>query len=136
MALRLVAAALFASVVGLQREQHGKPAGLRTHMLVAVGSALFAVIAVESGLDSSDMSRVIQGLVTGIGFLGAGAILKREQERDIKGLTTAAGIWMVAGVGMAAGLGHYVLALLATALAWAILALLGSLERPNGHHGG
>lgn len=81
----------------------GKPAGLRTHMLVALGSALFVVASLEFGMSSSDLSRVIQGLATGIGFIEGGAIFKLNEEREITGLTTAAGIWLTAAVGVAVG---------------------------------
>jgi putative Mg2+ transporter-C (MgtC) family protein len=128
MVIRLLAAALLGAMVGIQREQIGKPAGMRTHMLVALGAALFTLGGVEAGMDSADLSRVIQGLVTGIGFLGGGAILKLSKEREIQGLTTAAGIWMTAGVGVAAGLGRLGLALLSAFLAWFILGILGKIE--------
>jgi putative Mg2+ transporter-C (MgtC) family protein len=128
MVIRLLAAALLGAMVGIQREQIGKPAGMRTHMLVALGAALFTLGGGEAGMDSADLSRVIQGLVTGIGFLGGGAILKLSKEREIQGLTTAAGIWMTAGVGVAAGLGRLGLALLSAFLAWFILGILGKIE--------
>ena len=92
--VRLLAAALFGAVVGLQRAHAGKPAGVRTHMLVALGAALLVVAAIESGISQNDLSRVIQGIATGIGFIGAGAILKLSEEREITGLTTASGIWL------------------------------------------
>lgn len=103
--VRISIAMLLGAIIGLQREQYGKPAGLRTHILVAMGSALFVIAATESGMTSDGVSRVIQGLTTGIGFIGAGAILKLGQEREIYGLTTAAGIWATAAVGVAVGLG-------------------------------
>lgn len=106
--IRLTAAALLGAVIGIQRERAGKPAGLRTHMLVALGAALFVIAPLEFGVSPDDMSRVIQGLATGIGFLGAGAILKRTEEGEITGLTTAAGIWLTAAIGVAAGLGRWV----------------------------
>jgi putative Mg2+ transporter-C (MgtC) family protein len=102
--VRLLIAALLGAVVGFERERAGKAAGLRTHMLVALGAALLMLAAAESGMTSSDLSRIIQGVITGIGFLGAGSILKSEEHREIRGLTTAAGIWLTAGVGVAAGL--------------------------------
>ena len=126
--LRLFAAALCGAVIGMQREQAGKPAGLRTHMLVATGTALFVLASGESGMAAEDVSRVIQGVATGIGFLGAGAILKLDRAREITGLTTAAGIWITAAVGVAVGLGRLGIALLATVLAWVILAVIGWLE--------
>src|SRR5256885_11894029 len=94
--VRLGAALLIGTAIGLQRELTHKPAGLRTHMLVALGTALFVVGAAESGMHLDSVSRIVQGLATGIGFLGAGAILKLTSEREIHGLTTAAGIWMTA----------------------------------------
>lgn len=126
--IRLLAAMLLGAIVGIQREQTGKPAGLRTHMLVALGAALFVLAPVEAGMDSDDLSRVIQGLATGIGFIGGGAILKLSEERDIQGLTTAAGIWMTAAVGVAVGLGRLGLALLSVLLTWFILAVVGRVE--------
>jgi Uncharacterized membrane protein len=92
MVIRLLAAMLFGAVIGIQREQTGKPAGRRTHMLVALGAVLFVLAPVEVGMTSADLSRVIQGLATGIGFIGGGAIHKLSEERDIQGLTMAAGI--------------------------------------------
>jgi putative Mg2+ transporter-C (MgtC) family protein len=126
--VRLVVAALLGAVVGIQRERVGKPAGLRTHMLVSLGAALFVLACIQSGMAPNELSRVIQGLATGIGFLGGGAILKISAEREISGLTTAAGIWLTAGVGVAAGLGHWGLAATAALLTWLILALLFRLE--------
>ncbi|MGH9696264.1 MAG: MgtC/SapB family protein, partial [Bryobacteraceae bacterium] len=102
--------------------------GLRTHMLVAMGSALFVLEGERAMMSMSDLSRVIQGLATGIGFIGAGAILKESAERKIEGLTTASGIWMTAAAGGAAGLGRVGLALLSVVLAWVILALVGTIE--------
>jgi putative Mg2+ transporter-C (MgtC) family protein len=126
--IRLLAAMLLGAVIGIQREQTGKPAGRRTHMLVALGAALFVLAPVEVGMTSADLSRVIQGLATGIGFIGGGAILKLSEERDIRGLTTAAGIWMTAAVGVAVGLGRLGLALLSVALTWVTLAVVGKIE--------
>ena len=99
--IRLPAAMLLGAVIGIQREQTVKPAGRRTHMLIALGAVLFVLAPVEVGMTSSDLSRVIQRLATGIGFIGGGAILKLSEERDIQGLTTAAGIWITAAVGVA-----------------------------------
>lgn len=120
--IRLIAATLLGAIVGMQRESAGKPAGLRTHVLVSVGSALFVIASAGSGMSSDGVSRVIQGLTTGIGFIGAGAILKLTTEREIQGLTTAAGIWMTAAIGVTVGLGSLGVALLSTALTWVILA--------------
>jgi putative Mg2+ transporter-C (MgtC) family protein len=115
-------------VIGIQRERAGKPAGLRTHMMVALGAAVFIMASGEFGMNADSISRVIQGLVTGIGFLGAGAILKLYDKRAVEGLTTAAGIWITAALGVAVGLGRFGLALLATLLAWMTLSLVRQME--------
>lgn len=126
--IRLILAMLLGAVVGVQRERSGKPAGVRTHMLVAAGSALFVLGPLELGMAQDPLSRVIQGLITGIGFLGAGAILKLEKRRAIEGLTTAAGIWITAGIGLAVGLGRFGLALVSMILAWFVLAVVKRIE--------
>src|ERR1700754_4659488 len=92
--VRLLAALAVGTAIGLQREITHKTAGLRTHMMVALGTALFVVGAAESGTSPESLGRVIQGIATGIGFLGAGAILKLDEQREVHGMTTAAGIWM------------------------------------------
>jgi putative Mg2+ transporter-C (MgtC) family protein len=121
---RLLLAAVCGGVLGYEREHRGKAAGIRTHMLVALGSALFILVPQQAGASSSDLSRVLQGLVAGVGFLGVGAIVKGRDESHISGLTTAAGIWMTAAIGMTAGMGRESTALLSTVLAWVVLALL------------
>lgn len=121
--IRLIAALLLGAVVGFQRERAGKPAGLRTHMLVSLGTTVFVLACTAVGMSLDGLSRVIQGIVTGIGFIGAGSILKLSDERDIQGLTTAAGIWMTAAIGVAVGLGSLGVALLSTVFTLAILAL-------------
>ena len=131
--VRLVLAALLGAVVGIQRERVGKPAGLRTHMLVSVGAALFVLACLEAGMSPNELSRVIQGMATGIGLLGGGAILKLSAEREISGLTTAAGIWLTAGVGVTVGLGHWGLASIGALLTWLILAVLFKLEPETNH---
>ena len=123
--IRLVAAALIGAIVGLQREHAGKPAGLRTHMLVCLGTALVVLACSSFGMSTDGVSRVIQGIVTGIGFVGAGSILKLSQERKIKGLTTAAGLWITAALGVAVGLGAIGLAVIGTIFAVMVLALEG-----------
>jgi putative Mg2+ transporter-C (MgtC) family protein len=125
---RMVIAMILGAAIGAQRESSGKPAGLRTHMLVAMGGALFVLGPVQSGMDLDGVSRVIQGIVTGIGFIGGGAILKLQEQRAIEGLTTAAGIWITAAVGIAAGLGRWGLAVVSTILAWVTLSLVGRIE--------
>jgi putative Mg2+ transporter-C (MgtC) family protein len=98
-------------------------------MLVSLGAALFVICGEEYGMDSADLSRVIQGIATGIGFIGAGAILKRVAEREVEGLTTAAGIWMTAAVGVAAGLGRWGSAAIGVLLTWIILSILYRFEK-------
>jgi putative Mg2+ transporter-C (MgtC) family protein len=127
--LRLGVALVCGALIGYQRERVGKAAGLRTHILVASGSALVIVAAVEAGFDESAQSRVIQGLVTGIGFLGAGTILKQEAANTIRGLTTAAGLWMTSAIGLTAGLGRFGTAAAATVFTWGVLSVLQRLER-------
>ena len=126
MVMRAMTAALLGGVVGFERARTGKDAGLRTHMLVSLGSALFVMAALDVGAAPGDVSRVIQGVAAGVGFLGAGAILKLSDRREIRGLTTAAGIWMTAATGLAIGLGRYGLALISVVLSWMILALVPS----------
>ncbi len=126
--IRLVAAMLLGAAIGLQREKTGKPAGLRTHILVTLGTTVFVLACSGYGMSSDGLSRVIQGIVTGVGFIGAGSILKLDKERDIQGLTTAAGIWMTAAIGVTIGLGGLGLALLSTILALIILTIVGRIE--------
>ncbi len=133
--IRLLAATILGAAVGFQRELTGKPAGLRTHTLVTLGTAVLVICCGAAGMSSDGFSRVIQGIVTGIGFVGAGSILKVSEEHMIHGLTTAASIWLVAGVGVAAGLGKLGIALLATVLALIILSGVGAVEhRIQRHH--
>lgn len=127
--IRLALAALLGGAIGFERQRAGKAAGLRTHMLVAVGVAVFVTVAQQSGMNPPAMSRVVQGLIVGIGFLGAGVILKVAQEGEIHGLTTAASIWVTASIGLAVGLGREATAILSTAVVWAILAVVPRLER-------
>ena len=122
--VRLLLAALLGGILGYEREQKGKAAGIRTHMLVALGAALFVLVPQQAGMGIADMSRVIQGIVAGIGFLGAGAIIKQQREENVQGLTTAAGIWMTAAIGIACGLGRESTAVLSTLLVLAILTLV------------
>ena len=121
MVLRLVLAVALGAVIGFQRERAGKPAGLRTNTLICLGAALFTIVSV-SGF-SMDPARVAAGIVTGIGFLGAGAIIMRREEGMVIGLTTAATIWAVAAIGLAVGLGMYLVAVVASALVLGILYL-------------
>ncbi|WOB09772.1 MgtC/SapB family protein [Piscinibacter gummiphilus] len=122
--LRLLLAAVLGGVLGYERESQGKAAGIRTHMLVAMGAALFVLVPQQGGMEIDDMSRVIQGVVAGIGFLGAGAIIKNKSEENVLGLTTAAGVWMTAAIGIACGLGREMTAVLSTLLALGVLSLV------------
>lgn len=131
--LRLVVALLIGGLVGIQRELTHKPAGLRTHMLLALGTALFVILAEEAGMSKSDVSRVLQGLVTGIGFLGGGAILKLTAEHEIHGLTTAAGLWTTAAASAAAGVGQLPLAILGVVLGMVVLTAFVRIEKRLGH---
>jgi putative Mg2+ transporter-C (MgtC) family protein len=123
--IRLVAAMLLGAVIGLQRESVGAAAGLRTHMLVTLGAALFVLAPLSLEMSAEQLSRVIQGVATGIGFIGGGAVLKLAAEREILGLTTAASIWLATAVGVAVGMGRIGLAAIVVGLSWVILAILG-----------
>jgi putative Mg2+ transporter-C (MgtC) family protein len=131
---RLLLAALLGGVLGYEREQRGKAAGIRTHMLVAMGAALFVLVPQLGGMAVNDISRVLQGIIAGIGFLGAGAIVKRKDdgEDDVQGLTTAAGIWMTAAIGVACGMGRESTAVISTLLALLVLTLLPKLMDRGG----
>jgi putative Mg2+ transporter-C (MgtC) family protein len=128
LAVRLLVAALLGGLLGWEREKLGKAAGLRTHILVAVGSAAFVAIPQQAGYGPDAASRVLQGLIAGIGFLGAGCILKSEAGGHITGLTTAAGIWLTAAIGVAAGMGRDASAVLVGLLGWFTLSVLGRWE--------
>ncbi len=132
--IRLIVALAVGGLVGIQRELTHKPAGLRTHMLLALGTALLVITADEAGMSKSDVSRIVQGLVTGIGFLGGGAILKLTAEHEIHGLTTAAGLWMTAAASAAAGLGQLALAALGVCLGLLVLSGFVKVERRFGNH--
>lgn len=127
--VRLIVASLMGGVLGFQREREGKPAGVRTHMLVAASSALVVIVSLQGGMDQEALSRVLQGLLAGVGFVCAGTILKLEREEQVHGLTTAAGVWMTAAIGIAAGLGREMTALLSTLLVLGILSLEGPIRR-------
>lgn len=125
---RLSMALALGAVIGWDRERRVAEAGLRTHMLVALGAALFVLVPLEAGMNDEQLSRVVQGLVSGIGFLGAGAVLKNSDEGRIHGLTTAATIWATAAIGIAAGLGHTGTAAIATAFMLVVLIMLRRLR--------
>lgn len=126
--VRLMIAMLLGGVIGYERLHEHKPAALRTHMLVALGAALFALIPSLSGMDLHDASRVIQGVAAGVGFLGAGTILKLSEQHKIEGLTSAASIWVTAAVGAAAGVGFTGAAIVAALFGWVILGTMQRLE--------
>jgi len=133
---RLLLAAVLGAVIGINRQRQEWAAGMRTHMLVCVGSALAILVSAFGFKDVLslphvvlDPSRIAAQVISGIGFLGAGTILFLQREQVVRGLTTAAGLWATASIGLAAGSGLYVAAVLATALIWLILALLKPLER-------
>ncbi|GGE75797.1 MgtC/SapB family protein [Massilia psychrophila] len=122
--VRMLVAVVLGAILGYERESAGASAGLRTHMLVALGSALFVLIPLQAGMQLDGISRVLQGVTAGIGFLCAGAILKLQDEKQITGLTTAAGVWLTAAVGVAAGMGREGTAVLSALFALGILSLL------------
>ncbi|MEH2160685.1 MAG: MgtC/SapB family protein [Nostoc sp.] len=136
--LRLCIALAIGAIIGLERQISGKPAGLRTHTLVSLGSAIFTLIIIQAGglqTTPDALSRVIQGIATGIGFLGAGEIVRQSsqesQRLEIHGLTSAAAIWISAALGIAAGCGLWQLGLIATLLTFLILHVFKRLEK---HH--
>jgi putative Mg2+ transporter-C (MgtC) family protein len=126
-ALRLGSAVAIGGLVGIDRGLRQKPAGLRTHALVSLGAALMTYTGIElAPADPGAVTRVLQGVIAGVGFLGGGVILRDTQDQRVRGLTTAASIWIVAGLGMACGAGHWRTGLLASA--FTLLVLMG------GHH--
>jgi putative Mg2+ transporter-C (MgtC) family protein len=132
---RLTLAILIGGVIGWNRQAAGKPAGLRTHMLVSLGAAIFVLIPLQASTSESvdTVSRAIQGVATGVGFLGAGEILHYSVQESgrfsIKGLTSAATIWLTAALGMVAGCGFWQLSLLSTLMTLLILSVAKKLER-------
>jgi putative Mg2+ transporter-C (MgtC) family protein len=126
-AWRLLLAAGLGAAIGLEREYRRKPAGLRTNILIAVGSALFTIVSVEIAAQGGTPDRIAAQVVTGIGFLGGGAILRRG--KLVQGMTTAATIWVNAAIGMAAGAGESALAVTATIITLIVLAVLPPIEQ-------
>lgn len=124
--IRLIASVLIAGIVGFQRETAGKAAGLRTHILVSVGSTIFVLGCIGAGMREDATSRVIQGIATGIGFIGAGTIIKRGTQ--VQGLTTAAGLWATCAIGVVIGLGELGIAIIAAVLTFIVLAVVGRIE--------
>lgn len=127
--LRLLVAAILGGLLGYEREQKGKSAGIRTHMLVAIGAAMFVLIPQQAGVSTTDLTRVLQGLIAGVGFLGAGSIIVGTQQAETRGLTTAAGIWVTAAIGVAAGMGRESTAVLCTVVALFVLSVIPWLTR-------
>jgi putative Mg2+ transporter-C (MgtC) family protein len=123
---RLLLAALLGALLGIERELKQKAAGLRTNILIALGSALFALLSIELAPDGADPTRIVAQVVTGIGFLGAGAIMRTDS--GVQGLTTAATVWVNAAVGVAAGGGQYHLAFSATAVTLVVLFVVAPIE--------
>jgi putative Mg2+ transporter-C (MgtC) family protein len=124
--LRLLLAAGLGAAIGIEREIRQKPSGLRTNMLIALGSALFTTLSIQIAHAGGTPDRISAQIVTGIGFLGAGAILRSG--RSVHGMTTAATIWVNAAVGMAAGAGEFLMATVATVIALLVLAILPPIE--------
>jgi len=124
--LRLLLAAGLGAAIGIERETRQKPAGLRTNILIALGSALFTMLSIEIGNAGATPDRIAAQLVTGMGFLGGGAILRSG--RNVHGMTTAATIWVNAAIGMAVGAGQFVMAIMATLITLIVLAVLPPLE--------
>lgn len=124
MILRFLLAVALGAGIGFQRERAGKAAGLRTHILVSSGAALFTLVSIY-GFSGAvvDISRVAAGVVVGIGFIGAGVILRGQREKEVAGLTTAATIWIAAAIGLAAGTGMYLISVIATAVTVGVLFL-------------
>lgn len=129
--VRLVTAAVLGGLLGLEREHKGRAAGFRTHILVSIGSALFVMAPLMAGVDAADVTRVMQGIVSGIGFLGAGAIIKMDRGNRVEGVTTAAGIWMTSAIGMSAGMGMEIVALVTTLVALLVLGAIPKLMPPD-----
>ena len=130
-ALRLFAATLIGGCIGLDREVRRKPAGVRTHALVSLGAALVTLVVVRLSPQAEHVdavSRAIQGIIAGVGFLGGGAILKSSEHDIVHGLTTAASVWLVASLGIACGVGQWIAALIALAFALMILIVGGPID--------
>lgn len=125
--LPLVIAAGLGAVIGIERELHNKPAGLRTNILICLGAATFMVMGRKMGLASDAISRITAGIVTGVGFIGGGAVLR--DRTNIYGVTTAATIWLVTSIGIACGLELYDIAVTVAVLSLVVLVVLGPLDR-------
>jgi putative Mg2+ transporter-C (MgtC) family protein len=127
---RIGAAAVLGGAIGLEREWHGHWAGFRTHMMVSIGCSIFVIAGLGIARnDQQAVTRIIQGIASGIGFLGAGTILKLDQKQQIKGLTTASSIWLAAALGTAAGLAEFALATASAVISLFVLGVLGPIEK-------
>ena len=134
--VRLFVAVILGGMLGIERELHGRWAGLRTHMMVSLGAAIFTIAALATAPnDSNEVTRVIQGVAAGIGFLGAGTILKLSSQLEVKGLTTASSIWLAAALGTVAGLGEYALAASSGLVSLVVLAVMRPLAKALGRSG-
>jgi putative Mg2+ transporter-C (MgtC) family protein len=120
---RLLLAAVLAAMIGFQREKASKPAGLRTHILIGMGSALFTVVSIYGFSGAADPARIAAGVVTGIGFIGAGVIFRGMRGDKVMGITTAASIWITAAIGIAAGAGLYIIAAAAAVVTLLVLMI-------------
>ncbi len=121
--LRLLLAAGLGAMIGFQREKSGKPAGLRTHILICMGSALFTIVSIYGFGGGADPARIAAGVVTGIGFIGAGVIFRGMRGDKVMGITTAASIWITAAIGLAAGAGLYIIAAAAAVVTLLVLII-------------
>ncbi len=130
--LSLILSVVFGAVVGLERELNGKAAGLRTNILICLGAAVFTILSRYMAADQDSLTRIAAGIVTGIGFLGAGAII--QDRGGVHGLTSAATIWVVASIGMACGAHYYALAILTTLVTIIVLLVLKAAEKPLEHY--
>jgi putative Mg2+ transporter-C (MgtC) family protein len=133
--LRMITAVFCGAIIGAEREWHGKPAGLRTNILICLGAAIFTILSVHiASTYKADPARIAAQVVTGIGFIGAGAIMRGDG--GVHGLTTAATIWLAAAIGMACGAGFYILAATATGLTFLVLLGLVPIDKwlARGHH--
>jgi len=129
--VRMLIAVALGGLIGYERERRGAAAGLRTHMLVSLGSALFVLLPLQAGMGTEGVSRVLGGVIAGVGFLGAGTIWKNKEAEEVTGLTTAASIWLAAAIGVTAGMGREVLAIISALLALVVLAALRHAEHRN-----
>ncbi len=121
--LRLILAGILGGIIGFQRERAKKPAGLRTHILIALGSALFTIVSIYGFESPFDPSRVAAGVVAGIGFLGAGVIFRSIRGDVVVGLTSAASVWVTAAIGIASAVGMYIIAIVVTILSALVLMI-------------